>query len=213
MKLINRENGEELVEVGSHKDYASKGVAGAGLGLGIAGTALWLLSGGLGGGLFGNSFNFKYDPILENPFRSEIDYNKEIDERVRQLQLMKDKYNSTVKQTTQSESLWNKIDNEIKSLNDDQRNILFNDKNYISIDTQLKILVQEALVNSVKNVIENSEIGNKLLTQQLNLIKTNKDKIIAESNRELETFKKFQIAAQANPNLTYKEFCENINNK
>lgn len=74
------------------------------------------------------SFNFKYDPILENPFRFEIDYNKEIDERVRQLQLMK-------------------------------------------------------------------------------------DKIIAESNRELETFKKFQIAAQANPNLTYKEFCENINNK
>lgn len=41
---------------------------------------------------------------------------------------MKDKYNSTVKQTIQSESLWNKIDNEIKSLNDDQRNILFSDK-------------------------------------------------------------------------------------
>lgn len=53
MKLINRENGEELVEVGSHKDYASKGVAGAGLGLGIAGTALWLLSGGLFGNRFG----------------------------------------------------------------------------------------------------------------------------------------------------------------
>lgn len=54
MKLINKENGEELVEVGSHKEYASKGVAGTGLGLGIAGTALWLLSGGLGSGLFGN---------------------------------------------------------------------------------------------------------------------------------------------------------------
>jgi hypothetical protein len=54
MKLINKENGEELVEVGSHKEYASKGVAGTGLGLSIAGTALWLLSGGLGGGLFGN---------------------------------------------------------------------------------------------------------------------------------------------------------------
>lgn len=54
MKLINKENGEELVEVSSHKEYASKGVAGTGLGLGIAGTALWLLSGGLGGGLFGN---------------------------------------------------------------------------------------------------------------------------------------------------------------
>ena len=52
-----------------------------------------------------------------------------------------------------------------------------------------------------------------LINLKLNLIKTNKDKIIAESNRELETFKKFQIAAQANPNLTYKEFYENINNK
>lgn len=35
-----------MVEV--EKDYASKGVAGAGLGLGIAGTALGLLNGGLG---------------------------------------------------------------------------------------------------------------------------------------------------------------------
>lgn len=24
------------------------------------------------------SFNFKYDPILENPFRSEIDYNRKL---------------------------------------------------------------------------------------------------------------------------------------
>lgn len=33
----------------TEKDYAGKGVAGAGLGLGIAGTALALLNGGLGG--------------------------------------------------------------------------------------------------------------------------------------------------------------------
>lgn len=37
-------------------NYASKGVAGAGLGLGIAGTALGLLGGGLNGGL-GNIFS------------------------------------------------------------------------------------------------------------------------------------------------------------
>ena len=40
-----------MVEV--EKDYASKGVAGAGLGLGIAGTALGLLGGDLGGILGG----------------------------------------------------------------------------------------------------------------------------------------------------------------
>ena len=40
-----------MVEV--EKDYASKGVAGAGLGLGIAGTALWLLQNGNFGGILG----------------------------------------------------------------------------------------------------------------------------------------------------------------
>ena len=42
-----------MVEV--EKDFASKGVAGAGLGLGIAGTALGLLNGNGLGGLFGGT--------------------------------------------------------------------------------------------------------------------------------------------------------------
>ena len=56
MKMIDTETGHEMVEVSGHdkKEYASKGVAGTGLRLGIAGTALWLLSGGLGSDLFGN---------------------------------------------------------------------------------------------------------------------------------------------------------------
>lgn len=37
--------------------------------------------------------------------------------------------------------------------------------------------------------------------------------IIEEANKELELFKKFQIAAQANPKLTYVDFCNNIKNK
>lgn len=48
---------EEMVNgaVEETKKYASKGVAGAGLGLGIAGTALGLLNGGLGGILGGGN--------------------------------------------------------------------------------------------------------------------------------------------------------------
>lgn len=111
----------------------------------------------------------------------------------------------------QNNSLWSAIDSEIGSLNDEQRNILFSDTKYIQIDNQLKQLVQEALINSVKNVIEQSPNGKELLTQQLNYIKSSKNAIVAESNRKLELFEKFQIAAKANPNLTYKEFCESIN--
>ena len=42
-----------MIEVDKHENYASRGVGGAGLGLGIAGTALGLLNGGIPG-LFGN---------------------------------------------------------------------------------------------------------------------------------------------------------------
>lgn len=44
---------DKYIEEDSKKEYASKGVAGTALGLGIAGTALWLL-GGNARGLFGN---------------------------------------------------------------------------------------------------------------------------------------------------------------
>lgn len=60
MVLVDKESGRSYVPMGesehNEKEYASKGVAGTALGLGIAGTALWLLNGGLNGcgnGLFG----------------------------------------------------------------------------------------------------------------------------------------------------------------
>lgn len=60
MKFVEHDNNaKEYLQVEDkcheEKEYASKGVAGTALGLGIAGTALWLLNGGLGNsGLFGN---------------------------------------------------------------------------------------------------------------------------------------------------------------
>lgn len=160
----------------------------------------------------GPTFNIGYDPILSNPFPQTVDYSKEIDERVQYLQAMKERMSNTIQHpNNQNNSLWTAIDNEISSLNEEQRNILFSDTKYIQIDTQLKQLVQEALINSVKGVIEQSQVGKDLLTQQLNYVKSSKNAIIAESNKKLELFEKFQIAASANPNLTYKEFCESIN--
>lgn len=61
MELVTKGNADEKVTITDgyshekhHHQYASKGVAGAALGLGIAGTALWLLNGsGNCGGLFG----------------------------------------------------------------------------------------------------------------------------------------------------------------
>lgn len=59
MMLVDKENGKSYVQVEEtehdKKEYASKGIAGTALGLGIAGTALWLLNGGFGGDLFGRN--------------------------------------------------------------------------------------------------------------------------------------------------------------
>lgn len=67
--------------------------------------------------------------------------------------------------------------------------------------------------NSVRDKVANSPRGKELLEKQLNNIRAKKDSIIEEANKELELFKKFQIAAQANPKLTYVDFCNNIKNK
>lgn len=66
---------------------------------------------------------------------------------------------------------------------------------------------------SVRDKVANSPRGKELLEKQLNNIRAKKDSIIEEANKELELFKKFQIAAQANPKLTYVDFCNNIKNK
>lgn len=57
MVLVDKESGKSYVQMEEtghdKKEYASKGVAGTALGLGIGAAALWLLNGGLANGVFG----------------------------------------------------------------------------------------------------------------------------------------------------------------
>lgn len=105
------------------------------------------------------------------------------------------------------------MDKEVSSLNNDQQSILAKDEVYNKLSGELQMLIQEELINSVKDKVANSPRGKELLEKQLNNIRTKKDSIIEEANRELELFKKFQIAAQANLKLTYVESCKTINNE
>lgn len=69
MELVTKGTADEKVVISDskhHDKYASKGVAGAALGLGIAGTALWLLNGvGNGGSLFGKLTGSQ--PVVTDP--------------------------------------------------------------------------------------------------------------------------------------------------
>lgn len=159
------------------------------------------------------------DPLLAP--KQSIDYSQMIDnelqyleQKKKQLLVARNSIQSPVKEvSTNAVSIWSAIDNEISSLTAEQQKILAGDEVYRNIDSQLQMLIQTELINSVKDKVANSEQGKALLEKQLANIKEKKTKIVEESNKEMELFKKFQIAVQANPNLTYVEFIKAINNE
>lgn len=76
---------------------------------------------------------------------------------------------------------------------------------------ELQLMIQEELINSVKDKVAASPRGKELLEKQLNNIKVKKEEIIKEANKNIEVFKRFQEAARLNPNLTYAEFVKSLN--
>lgn len=94
--------------------------------------------------------NFGVDPLLQNPYSpNNVDYEREIEDRMRKLQVMKEQY-SQIKQHTATNSLWTEIDREVSSLTEDQRNILFNSETYSAIDTELNCLFNKLLLILLK---------------------------------------------------------------
>lgn len=153
------------------------------------------------------SFNFGYDPLLQKTFDRNGDYNTQIDQRIEELERLRNGYKQAPAQTV---SIWDEIDREVASLTEDQKKILFNAEEYNTNSINIQNLVQQELINSVKHKIEESKEGKELLEKQLNFVKSNKQEIVNIANKEYELFKKFQIAAKANPELKYEEFIKTI---
>lgn len=210
MMLVDKETGKGYVEMKKvhrdKKEYASKAVGGTALGLSIGALGLQLLAG----------------------VASPVDYITQLDNQIQQLTAAKSQIQSQLgnpnqnmqparptqpQQAVQQVNLWDEIDKEVCSLNNDQQAILAKDNVYNNVSAELQMLIQQELINSVRDKVANSPRGKELLEKQLNNIRAKKDSIIEEANKELELFKKFQIAAQANPKLTYVDFCNNIKNK
>lgn len=133
-----------------------------------------------------------------------------INQQVAQLNAVKDKLTGIKSPVEGGMKIWEEIDKEIASLTDEQKSILARDEDYIAYDTALQNLVKSYLIESVKDKVANSKEGKELLEKQLLHIKDKKRDIIKQSNKEMELFKRFQLAVQANPNLTYSEFINSI---
>ena len=153
-------------------------------------------------------FNLGADPILNYNPNTLQSYRENLEQELERLQAIRQMPTNPYNQI--KTNLWDEIEKEVSSLTNEQKVLLIKDETYSKIEEQLQMLVQQELFNLVKDKINNSEQGRKILQQQLDTIKSRKSAIIEESNREIELFKKFQIAVQANPNLTYAEFIKSI---
>lgn len=67
-------------------------------------------------------------------------------------------------------------------------------------------MVNAEILNLVKRRIESTPEGKELLSQQLKTVKRLKSKIIDETNREMEMFRKFKEFSKQHPEITYDEF-------
>lgn len=115
-----------------------------------------------------------------------------------------------IKQQTATASIqkliWDEIDSEIVPMTEEQKNMLFQDEDYVETYTRIQGMVQAELLNLVKGRIESTQEGKDLLQSQLKIVKKLKGKIIQETNREMEMFRKFREFSKQHPEVTYDEF-------
>ena len=81
-----------------------------------------------------------------------------------------------------------------------------NDEDYVDTYTKIQDMVQAEILNLVKGRIEATPEGKELLQRQLKIVKKLKGKIIQETNREMEMFRKFREFSKTHPEVTYEEF-------
>lgn len=152
------------------------------------------------------------DPVLFNRVVSN-NYDSMIESEIHRLSELKKQLNAQTQnpKRVQEESIWDIIEKEVASLTDEQKSVLAKDETYISIDRELQFLINKELINLVKDSVAASSTGKELLDKQLKHVRERKAEIIKESNKEMELFRMFQEAVQANPNLTYPEFIKSLN--
>lgn len=102
--------------------------------------------------------------------------------------------------------IWDEVDAELMPMSNDQKDKLFDDEEYVQTYTRIQGMVQAEILNLVKGRIEGTPEGKELLQTQLKIVRRLKGKIIDDTNREMEIFKRFKEYSKAHPGVTYEEF-------
>lgn len=150
------------------------------------------------------------DPLLGNSMvGNSLDEQLQLIEKYKQnLEAAKQlrQQAQSVQQPVPQRMIWDEIDAEINPMTDEQKERMLQDEDYVDTYTKIQGMVQAEILNLVKGRIEANPEGKELLQRQLKIVKKLKGKIIQETNREMEMFRKFREFSKTHPEVTYEEF-------
>lgn len=154
-----------------------------------------------------SQINIGGDPLLNTP-----GFN--IEEQLRQLEMRKQTLESMKQlnpQAMPTSIIWNEIDSEVKVLTNEQLQKLFENEDYVRTYSRIQELVNAEILNLVKPRIESTPEGKQLLQEQLNLVRKMKPKIVEDTNRDMELFRRFREFSKTTPDVTYEDFIKQMN--
>lgn len=148
------------------------------------------------------------DPLLgSSVIGNNLDEQLQLIEKYKQsLEAAKQMKQQIQPAPVQQKLIWDDVDAEISPMSDEQKAMLFQDEDYVDTYTKIQSIVQNEILNLVKGRVESTPEGRELLQSQLKIVKRLKGKIIQETNREMEMFRKFREFSKQHPEVTYEEF-------
>ena len=139
------------------------------------------------------------DPMMGNGL-------DDLDAQIRKMEAYRNKLRQMQGQQQSQKLIWDEIDAEIIPMTEEQKARLLQDPEYAEVYTDLQNIVQSEILNLVKGRIESTEKGKELLSRQVRIVKKLKNKIISETNREMELFNRFREYSKQHPDVTYEDF-------
>lgn len=131
---------------------------------------------------------------------------EDIDLQIQKMEAYRQRLKQLKDTNINNKLIWDEIDAEITPLSNEQKNRLSSNEEYITTYNEIQKIVQTELLNLVKSKIESSPIGKELLIKQLTLVRKLKNKIIQDTDMEMELFKKFKEYSKSHPEVTYDQF-------
>lgn len=138
-----------------------------------------------------------------DPMMSSLE---DLDMQIQRMEAYRNKIKQMQNKPQVTKLIWDEVDAEVSPMTEEQKARLFQNEDYVMNYNEIQALVQMEILNLVKGRIESTERGRELLSSQLKIVKKLKTKIIDDTNKEMELFKRFKEFSRTNPTVTYEEF-------